>query len=218
MAIMTKRYVYNQITSNLSLTLKINGFKFIKSKERIIRPHTVGFDVIIFHIVDYNPIFEINFFLRTRINEVEDIINQFMIDCMNPDFMPFTETVNISFKKLSNSNEDFISVINTSELDIAIKKIEYLIKTTGITFFEQNTDIQKVNQIKKRQILYEHQGLSLFHNRRTLMQSLTLMKLCNDPDFDKLKDKYKELYVPFVGEEVNGRKALEDLIRYLETK
>ena len=48
------------------------------------------------------------------------------------------------------------------------------------------------------------------------MQSLTLMKLCNDPDFDVLCDKYKELYVPFVGQEITGRKALDNLIEYLK--
>jgi hypothetical protein len=216
MAMMKKRDVYNQVVTDLSLNLESDGFKFIKSKERIIRYHDLGFDVIIFHIVDYNPVFEIDFSLRTRIDEVENIINLFMKDCMNPKFMPLTETTAISYKKLSGSIEDFISVTNEIELELASKKIISLVKDRGISFYEQNKDVQKLNQITKRQILHEHQGLSLFHNRRTLMQSITLMKLCNDPDFDKLKDKYKELYVPFIGEEVTGRKAIDDLIEYLQ--
>jgi hypothetical protein len=213
---MTKRYVYEQIAKNLDAALKIDGFKFIKSKERIIRHHSSGFDVVIFHIVDYNPVFEIDFFLRTRIDEVENIVNRFMLDCMNQDFMPLTETISLPFKTLSGTEEDFISIKNDSELVLAIEKIEWLIKSKGISFFAHNHDVQKVNQAKKNQVLNEHKGLSLYHDRRTLMQSLTLMKLCNDPDFDHLKDKYKQLYVPFAGEEVTGRKALEDLINVLQ--
>lgn len=59
-------------------------------------------------------------------------------------------------------------------------------------------------------------GLSRHHNRRSLMTSLVLMKLCNDPDFDLLKYKCRELYVPFDGEEISGLKAIDDLISYLE--
>jgi len=213
---MSKRYVFNEIATNTTSKLINEGFRFIKSKERIIREREVGFDVIIFQIIDYNPIFEIEMSLRTRLNKVEDIVNRFMSDCMNPKFMSLTETINITYQALSNSKENFIRVKTESELQTSIKDIVFLILDKGMPFFQQNLDIQKVNQIKKTQILHEHKGLSINHDRRTLMQSLTLLKLCNDPDFEKLSVKYKELYVPFIGEEETGRNAMDGLIEYLK--
>lgn len=208
---MTKRFVFSEIMTKLEANLKDYGFRFIKSKERIIRKHEIGFDIIIFHIIDYNPLFEIDFTLRTRINKVEEIVNMFMHDRMNPDFMNLTETVSISYKELSKLENDYMEVNSEENLYQTIDILISLIKTKGLSFFERNKNINKVNEIKKELILKGE-----YRDRRTIMQSLTLMKLCKDPDFDELSEKYKKIYIPFAGEEEIGLKAINDLIAYLK--
>gem|GEM_PF-6400390 len=216
MAIMGKRDICNRVLNYLASNLENVGFKFIKKKERILRYHHLGFDVIIFNVVDYNSVFEVDFSLRTRIDDVENIVNQFMLDCMNPKFMALTETVAISFQELSNSTNEVIKVTNEAQLEQASLDILLLIQEKGMRFYEQNRDLKKLNEFLKIQILEKHGGIGLHHDRRTLMQSLTAMRLCDDPEFLRLEDKYKELYVPFAGEEEIGRKAIDDLIRFLK--
>jgi hypothetical protein len=111
---------------------------------------------------------------------------------------------------LSGAKENYIEIETEKELENAIKELTELIQDKGLAFFEKHRNLEVVNAIKKEQILNkEHTVIG------NVMQSLTLMKLCNDPDFDVLCEKYKELYVPFVGEEETGTKAINDLIAYL---
>jgi hypothetical protein len=211
----SKTKVNNELYINVSESLKNDGFKYIKSKQRIIRKNKEGFDVIIFNVLDYNPIFQIQFWLKTRLDIVENILNRFMYDCMNPKYMALSETTSHGYGELMKKEIDYIEIKSERELKLAIKNIIKLIKDSLI-IFEENKDISQVNFNKKNQILFEHKGIHLYHNRRTLMQSLILMILSNDPDFEKLSEKYKELYIPFSGEEITGKKAMNDLILFLK--
>ena len=154
-------------------------------------------------------------YLGIRVDAVEEIVNRFLASTFaSPEFMRFTETIGTSYMVLSDSKENYIQIESETELGNAIEEMINLIKNKGEIFFKKHKDLGVVNSFKKDQILSDDMGNThVIHN---LMQSLTLTKLCNDPDFDKLKEKYKELYVPFVGEEVTGRKALNDLIEYLQ--
>jgi hypothetical protein len=210
---MTKRFVFNETAIRLAEGLKEDGFKFIKSSSRILRTHSLGFDVVILHIVDYWPNFQIDTFLGIRLNEVEDIVNKF-IPNRNPAFMKFTETLGTSYMVLSGAKENYIEIKTEEELSNAINELITLVKNKGLKYFGDHRSIEVVNDLKKRQILTENNGANYVIGN--LMQSLTLMKLCNDPDFEKLSMKYKELHAPFAGEEESGRKAMDDLIEYLK--
>lgn len=206
---MTKRYVFTEIAKSIEKRVKPNGFKYVKSNERILNKYSSGFDVIILTVLDYAPVFQLQMSLRVRINKVENIVNKF-IPNRNPKFMKFTETIGTSYMVLSGAKENHIEIETKKELDNAINELTKLIQEKGLVFFDKHRNIEIVNTIKKEQILKEEHTVIT-----NLMQSLTLMKLCNDPDFDELCEKYKELYVPFAGEEESGIKAINDLILYL---
>lgn len=210
---MTKRFVFNEIAGRLAESLKVEGFKFVKSNRRILRAYPSGFDVIIFNIVDYYPCFQIDTFLGIRLNEVEEIVNKFVPN-RNPAFMKFTETLGTSYMVLSGAKENYIEIKTEEELSRAISELTTLIKSKGLRYFENYRSPESVNDLKKRQILTEGNGTNYVIGN--IMQSLTLMKLCKDPDFEELCIKYKELYIPLVGEEKSGRKAIDDLIAYLK--
>lgn len=213
---MNKKQVTNLVRQGISEGLKEDGFKFIKSKERILREHEAGFDVIYARIIDYNSVFQIEFSIAIRLNAVEEIVNKFLNDeIRNPAGNSLTTTIVSSYDIMTNSKENYIEIKNEKELEAAIRSLLVLTKDKGLAFLNKYKNFQVANKYRKDRILNDESQLS--HTLISLMQSLTLMKLCNDPDFDKLKEKYKELYVPFAGEEVTGRKALNDLIEYLET-
>jgi len=210
---MTKKYVFTETAKRIEEKFKSNGFKFVKSNCRIINKYPSGFDVIIIKVLDYAPVFQLQMSLRVRINQVEDIVNKFQeYSFASPQFMKYTETEGVSYMVLSGARENYIEIETEKELDKAINEFIKIIQDKGLAFFEKHRNLEIVNAEKKNQILNkEHDVIG------NIMQSLTLMKLCNDPDFDVLCDKYKELYVPFVGQEITGRKALDNLIEYLKT-
>lgn len=207
---MTKKYVFTETAKRIEDRFKTEGFKFVKSNGRILNKYASGFDVIILKVLDYTFDFQIETFLGLRINKVEEVVNKFMPN-RNPKFMKFTETIGASYMVLSGAKENHIEIETEKELDNAINELTELIENKGLAFFERHRNLEVVNAIKKEQILKSK------HNVITnIMQSLTLMKLCNDPDFDELCGKYKEIYVPFVGEEETGIKSINDLIAYLK--
>lgn len=209
---MTKRYVFTETAKRIEESLKKKGFKFIKSNGRIINKYPGGFDEIILKVLDYAPVFQVQMILRVRIDSVESIVNKFQeYSFASPQFMKYTETIGTNYMVLSRAKENHIEIETEKELDNAINELIKLIQDKGLAFFEKHRDIETVNAIKKEQILKDkHTAIN------NLMQSLTLMKLCKDSDFDKLCEKYKEYYVPFVGEEETGPKAINDLIEYLK--
>ncbi|WP_439182739.1 hypothetical protein [Carboxylicivirga taeanensis] len=214
---LNKKYVTNEIRTQIAENLKNDGFKYIKAKERIIRKHDNGFDVIYIRVVDYAPIFLIEYSIAIRLNTVEDSVNKFLgEELFNPKNKPLTTTVASSYDLLSGTNHKFIEISSEDELKTLVQKLIELTKNKAYSFFQTYRSLSNTNKLKKNQILNDDTGLS--NILRNLMQSLTLMKLCNDPDFDELCEKYKELYAPWVGQEVAGRKAMDDLISNLKSK
>ena len=214
MAMMTKKYVLEQIGLKLSVELKPYGFRFIKSKNHIIKQIKSGFDLIEYRIIDYTPIFLIELALAIRLNTVEDIVNRFLgEEIMNPQGKPSTLTSGISFHFLMDNYSD-IKVGNEEELNDVISEYIIGIKARGLQYFDEYNNLFNANKLKKESILNDTTGMS--YMLRNLMQSLVLMKLCNDPDLEVLYPKYLEYYVPISGQEIAGRKAIVDLFEYLK--
>ncbi len=211
---MTKKYIREQLGLKLSENLKIDDFRFVKSKNHIIRKLEDGFNLIEYRIIDYNPIFFIELSLAIRLNIVEEIINRFLgKEIMNPQSKTHTLTLGIGFNFLMGDSND-VKVENEDELRDIINKYNVGIKTKGLSYFTNYSNLLNANKFKKENILSDTSGVSYL--LRNLMQSLTLMKLCNDPDFELLYPKYLEYYVPISGQEVVGRKAIVELYDYLK--
>jgi hypothetical protein len=212
---MTKAYVFNQTTKEVTDFLNEHGFQYKKSHGRIMKLIDDGFFGIIINIIDYRPVFQIEMYLGVRLDAIEEIVNRFLEwTFANPKFMKYTETISTSYKALSGAKDNYIEVESESQLQERIKELTLLIKEKGLVFFEKNRSLNNVNLHKKQIILNDTSGIA--HILTNLMQSLTLMKLCNDPDFDVLSEKYKKLYVAWEGQEESGRKALDDLIEFLK--
>jgi hypothetical protein len=211
---MTKAFVFNQTTKGVTDFLTEQGFQYKKSHGRIIKLLDDGFFGIIINIIDYRPVFQIEMYLGVRLDSIEQIVNHFLEwTFASPKFMKYTETISTSYKALSGAKENYIEVESELQLQEGINELILLIKEKGLAFFEKNRNLNNVNLLKKQSILNDTSGIA--HILTNLMQSLTLMKLCSDPDFDELSEKYKKLLVPWAGQEESGRKAINDLIEYL---
>jgi len=211
---MNKTYVTNQVRNQLAAYVNNEGFEYIKSKQVIIRKHNMGFDGIYTRVIDYNPIFKIEPSIDIRINKVEEIVNQFLDERFtNPIFNHLSTTEGTSYAVLSGAKENCIEINNEEALNRAITELTVVIREKGLKFFEENRNIEKVNSFKKNRILDDKMGASRLLTN--LMQSLTLMKLCKDSDFEKLSMKYREILIPWGGEEDASYEVLDNLISYL---
>ena len=131
MAMMTKSFIRDKVCSKVAEEFKNEGFKYIKSKEHIIRKHNIGFDVIFIRVIDYNPIFQLESSVAVRINEVENIVNLFYgKGFMNPVFHPLTTTTSTSYRALTGSNKDYFEV--SSEMELIDAMDELIIFITSV--------------------------------------------------------------------------------------
>lgn len=211
---MRKKDAFSRIAKSLEDNLRDYGFVYRKSDGRILRFHPNGFDVILIDILDYWPVFEIRTFLSIRLEEVENIVNMF-IPRRNPKFMKYSTTIATSYMVLSGADSNEIEFETEEELDAAISTLTKLIRDKGLKYFDEYRSLEVVNRIKKEQLVGDNnERYNVINN---LMQSIVLMYLCNDPDFNILCDKYKKIYIPFLGEEELGIKAMDDLIHYLSS-
>jgi len=218
MAMITKKVVQSQLASSVSNLIKDEGFILNKTDNTIIRKKNHGFELISIRIIDYWPlsinIEQIN--LSIRYDKVENIVNDFYSeDMFNKKFSKYTSTIvnSITFS-ISDSEIKDIIIKDYNDLKKGVEKIIKHVLLEGIPFFKQFKTIEDASNYKKNGILNDKTKIS--YNLRNLMQSLTLMRLINDKDFYYLCEKYKELYVPFEGEEITGRKAMDDLIQFLK--
>ncbi|MDR2127060.1 MAG: hypothetical protein LBP63_09560 [Prevotellaceae bacterium] len=197
------------ITSLLNLVLE-DGFIHRKKDNTIIRNSKTGFESFWFDVLNYWPYCEKieSVVYSIRFNQIEDIVNPILYkNGLHKVEYPKTSITicqNISFCK---------EIYKHEELDIFIKLYINQIKENGMSFYEKFNNINKVNIYKKGKILTDNSGL--YYIESNLMQSLTLMKLCNDSDFEELVQKYKTLYSNWGGYKEKGMSAINDLIEYL---
>jgi hypothetical protein len=206
----TKKEVQTKLNETLSNLLFNDSFKLKKSSGVICRRTQGKVESIYFRIINYWPLCqEIGCVMfDVRFDKVEDIVNPFLAkyNFFNIEGTKTTSTIGnlIDYNTRIDKIEDVDKFIYLHIKDIKEKILDY--------FFKYNK-ISAANQLYKSQILTDNSGL--YYVERPVMQSLTLMRLCNDSDFEELSQKYKEIYTSWGGYKERGLNAINDLIGYL---
>ncbi len=208
--IITKKEVEHRLNECFTDLLAQENFKLRKSNSLIIRKSQSKVESIFFRVLNYWPlcqeikcvIFDIRF------DKVEEVVNPFLAkyNFFNMEGAKMTSTIGdfISYNMKIDKYEDVDNFINVNKDTIKTKILDY--------FVRYNT-MEDANILMKEQILNNDSGL--YYIERTLMQSLTLMKLCNDSDFQDLSQTYMKLYSSWGGFKEKGLMAINDLIEYL---
>jgi hypothetical protein len=211
--IITKKEVEQKLNETLNSLLLSDGFKLRKSDGFIIRKSQAMIESIFFRVLNYWPLCqEIDYIgFSIRFDRVEEIVNPFL---SKYNFL------NIAGTKKTSTIGDSIFFNIRIDKDEDINEFIYLymndIKEKILSYFKKNGNINDVNQYKKDRILTDNNGLNYIEHN--LLQSITLMKLCNDPDFENLSQRYKELYASWGGQKETGFQAMDDLINYLSRR
>ena len=238
--IITKKTVIETVGKELETKLNSYGFKFVKSKQHLIRKYKGGFDRILLYTITGFPYShqELGVQFMVRIDKVESIIEKFyngrfrnmeFAKLFNTDFINYECLKKEKDKSFYSASSLKCELCKTSETDLDkelfvlhnkedIQKVSSFLKDfielRGLRFFEQSKDIEYLNEKVKSSITKNVYGVDL----KTIMNSLVLMKLCNDSDFDTLLPKYIEQMHPDNGFERDSYDSLNEIIQYLETK
>lgn len=236
--IITKNLVIKTVGTKLAKEFSADGFKYVKSKQELIRKYKGGFDKIDFTTYDMYPIShqELSVSFKKRLDIVENIVNKFYDGrFINPKFHKDTITIypdvdlnkeiyTIKFKSENNLNCEICSksenikteafILHTEEdIENIINSLIPFIREKILLFFKANDDLQYVNKKEKERILKNDNKIPII----PLMHSLVLMKLTNDLDFNKLKKEYLIKLGPLQGFEEESKNALNELITYLDS-
>lgn len=237
--IITKKTVIETIGKELEIKLNSYGFKFVKSKQHLIRKNKEGFDRILLDTISGYPYNHQELVIQfvVRINKVENIIELFYDGRFrNMEFAKISGTDFTDYEHLKEENDktfysdsylkcelckasgtsldkEFV-LHNKKDIEKASSFLKDFVELKGLHFFEQNKSIEYLNKKIKNSLIKNVYGADL----RTIMNSLVLMKLCGDEDYNVLLPKYIEWLHPAHGFEKDSHDALNEIIQYLEIK
>lgn len=237
--IITKRIVINTLGKNLEHNLKEYGFKFVKSKDSLIRKTKDGFDKILMHTYDTYPYSHQDLFLQfsSRINDVENIMNKFYDErFMNVEYHKTTTTNSIDYNKLKGSSEiNFkgynpkcdicvqsrklepeeeekkFAIHTEQDIEIITPLIVDFIKDKVFDFFNFNHDLKKLNDFYKNSLQVQTGGFI------EIMRSLILMKLTSDSDLKNKTTEFLDFHSNRTYTKKDESDALNELIAYLDS-
>jgi len=187
----TKKAVETKLTTSLLELLSNEGFALKKKDKTIVRKTKTGFEDFYFRVLNYWPycteIETIGFSIR--FNAVEEIIAPIEVKNGIRASMEFAKTSTT----VGDWREFNIKIFNGTELDNFIDVHINKIKEDGLSFFSKYGDIYNTNVYYKNRVLNDKDDLHVEWDWHPIANSLTLMKLCDDKDFDEIKIKYRQM-------------------------
>lgn len=207
----TKKAVETKLIAALLELLSNEEFILRKKDKGILRKTKMGFDRFGFDVLNYWPycteIESVSFSIR--FNTIEEITFPIRVRNGLIASMEFAKTSTT----VHGGREFNIKLFNEKDVDNFIHAHINKIKEDGLSFFYKYNDIMSVNVFYKNRVLNGEEGISDTIN--PIMTSLTLMKLCDDRDFDGMKIKYRQILKSLDGMEKETFAAYDDLVEYL---
>jgi hypothetical protein len=206
----TAKNVREKLVATLESMLLEDNFKLKRSNSFIVRKSKNKTESVFFKILNYWPLCaEIEHVLfDIRFDKVEEIVNPFLAK-YNFSNIEGTKTTSTIGNLISYNTK----VVNFEDVDNFIALNMNNIKAKVLAYFIKYSTMNEANVLMKEQILNDDSGL--YYVERNIMQSLTLMKLCNDSDFEYLSQTYIKLYSSWGGFSERGLMTINDLIEYL---
>ena len=135
-----KYLIFEKLTSFFSE----NGFKAYKAKEMFKKITPDGFFNVSIIILDYEPEFHVKFVLGIRINEIENIYNQFsfVIDEGKNE----SETTLTSMDYFTGKEDDAYIVSSEDDLIVSLRNFQKLMLEKGFGYFQQFSSIQALDK------------------------------------------------------------------------
>lgn len=201
-----KSLIYTPINEHL----KAKGFIFKKSKELFERKFDWGKQTIGMGFINYNPEYDFSFFFSTRINEIENIVNQYI-----PTSPPFQKDTFTSITQLAyflNEKNFYYKIQTAPEIETAVKAFLKILDNKIFDFFDEFSDPIKLEAATNRDT--QGANFSRMHPPHKAVRGLILAKKYNPAMYHTYIDKYRKTLEDFPQ---NEKEQVENVIQFLNT-
>jgi hypothetical protein len=177
---MNKKELNSLVREGLSFCLEPDGYKHIKSQNEFSLKKG-GFTYTISHnCVDRRPEFTIEFFLKIRHEDVENIANMF--SSSDPAFFKYSTTILVRLSYFTGKLMKFEIRTEDDIKNIFNNFLNFFYKTNIKPFFETYSTIENLSKIVNDSVTNEISGIPV--NVRTYQKNIILLKLTNNSDFE----------------------------------
>jgi hypothetical protein len=186
------------------------AWKSVKKDEAFVRPIPGGVQKIFISLVDYNPEFRFSLTFATRIDRVEDIVNQFNEAPPAAHKATVTSITQLSYFSPGEPEPKQYAVKTEDDIRKAVDEVGALLRTKALPFMEAHLDIAALDRAMNG-------GDNRFDtsdptNRAT--RALTVAKLAGNSRFEELEESYRAAIQHFPE---MSRQGLAQVIDYLHT-
>jgi hypothetical protein len=202
---MKKQEVLNLIYAALTPVLSAKGFRLRKSEQGFFRPLRGGWQNVGIPLWDYKPKFEFSLVMSIRIDEVQNIFNQFGV---LPRYHAITTTQDFLLEHFIPKEHTRFKASNENELQIAISRLLPILQDQVIPFLDEHQDLRTLAKAMK---LTEIQEFVPFASHA--FGPVIVARLIDHPEFHSIVEGYKERIMKLPEPEL---KKFETLVEYLE--
>jgi hypothetical protein len=184
---MTLTEVKQIVKTELGNFLENYGYKFDSKAYGFLRYFEGGFNKVGISIVDYQPKFKLSFFFCVRLDEVENILQQYVF--ILEKYRDFTWTLNIPiehftcFKEYAFDKKELL-------LDL-LHEIEQVYSTNIDDFLKSNSSVDKLDV----SLNINPSKLGYMTTPEDFIRRIIIAKLAGNTSFDDVADWYYKKYV-----------------------
>jgi len=199
---MEKTEVRDRIGAGLIDLLKPHGFRFNKAEYGFVRRIPAGKQTIGIPLVAHNPVFDFGLVLTTRLDAVQDILNQFTGS--PPRYHSITVTAITQLDWFTKGERTKWRIQNEVELDAAIAALRPIVSDSIVPFLDAHKDVSEwdaavnspSNDIFGGSNRLSDRTASVDNSNQPYrcMTALVLAKLADNPEFETIAASSLEFF------------------------
>jgi hypothetical protein len=181
-----RRQVIELIYEGLGKILVDKSFRLKKSEEGFVRLIPGGRQVIGVPVYDYQSEFEFSLTTCIRLEKVERILHLFLDTPVKDRSESYTTVARLEY--FLSGRPSLFKVTNQQEIEEALAELTPIIRDKMIPFLDQNQDLKALDKIMN----HAPKPVDTMNQPYRSMGAITLARLTENPDFDRLVVKYQE--------------------------
>lgn len=183
--------------------VSVIDFKFLPHLNQFRKETTEGFQNIVLSCSKYESELIVKVHLGSRLNIVEDWVNQFLNTPLN--YQSNSNTIVTDLGKLSNEKYFSYHIVDLKDIEETIADMDHRMQTQGYRFLTKVSRVRKVNRLlnhcpSKKCDYYIHNHIHRY------FKALTVARICNHPHFLDLIETYYAFLIQYHAPE----KTLQD--------
>jgi hypothetical protein len=206
----SKMEVKKIIKKELGDFLKKFGYKFESNAQGFIRYFDSGFNKVGVVIVDYRPKFQLSPFFLIRINEVENIIQNFIF--VHDKYREFTWTLNAPIEYFTGVKE--YDIRNQEEMEAFVDQIKNAYSSQIEPFLNMYSSVKNLDTLLNAKFT----NVQYMANPANHIRPIIIAKITSNENFEKVAAHYLKKYTEdYYLDTDEGPNKIREVIGFLKT-